>query len=370
MALHKIYIDREVAEHPLTGNICRRMKLPAETVDSYRQVFADVSAAEDPVAAGKQVLFLTRNRGAFIKNCPGTRQYLCCDYQILHIGTYCSMDCSYCIMQGYFHPPVLQFFVNQEDLQVELRRLFARRRLSRIGTGEFTDSLIWDIWTDLSGDLVPAFARQRRAVLELKTKTTAVDKLRYLEHNRKTIVAWSVNTDRVIGEEERGTASLTARIEAAARCQRWGYPLAFHFDPMVLYDGCEEAYREVVTRIFDHVEPDNVAWISLGAFRFMPALKSIVQQRFPQSKTVYGEFVPGLDGKLRYFKPLRTELFRKVATWIRSCAPAVPVYLCMEDDQVWEKALGFTPAEKGGLGRMLDESAVRVCGLNPEGLQS
>jgi len=368
MAIHKIYIDREVSGNPLIPEICARLNLPAETVDSYRQVFAAVSATDDPIAAGKQVLFLTRNRGAFIKSCPGTREYLCCDYQILHIGTYCSMDCSYCIMQSYFHPPVLQFFVNHEDLLAELRRLFARQTISRIGTGEFTDSMIWDIWTDLSLDLVPAFARQRQAVLELKTKTTAVDKLQKIDHNRKTIVAWSLNTDRVIRQEERGTASLAARIKAAARCQRWGYPLAFHFDPMLLYDGCEAEYRKVVALLFDQIEAENIAWISLGAFRFMPPLKSIVQDRFPESKIVYGEFVPGLDGKLRYFKPLRIELFRKVASWIRDHAPSVPVYLCMEDDEVWRKAIGFTPADKGGLGRMLDESAVRLCGLNPAGL--
>ena len=368
MTIHKIYIDRKVSDNPLVRSTCNRLNLPAETVDSHRQVYAAVTATGDPVAAGKQVLYLTRNRGAFIKNCPGTKQYLCCDYQILHIGTYCSMDCSYCIMQSYFHPPVLQFFVNHEDLLAELHQLFARSHISRIGTGEFTDSLIWDIWTDLSLDLVPAFGGQRQAVLELKTKTVTVDKLKSLAHNRKTIVAWSLNTEKVIREEERGTASLAARIKAAARCQRWGYPLAFHFDPMVLYDGCEADYEKVVSQLFEHVLPDNIAWISMGAFRFMPALKGIVQERFPESKIVYGEFIPGLDGKQRYFKPLRIELFRKLASWIRNHAPKVPVYLCMEDDEVWRKSLGFTPAEKGGLGRMLDESAVRICGLNPEGM--
>ena len=369
MAIHKLYIHREVSENPLVKRISDRIRVPSRIVESHRQVFAAVSEADDPIAAGKQALFLTRNRGAFIKNCPGTRQYLCCDYQILHIGTYCSMDCSYCIMQSYFHPPVLQFFVNHDDLLAELENLFARNAVSRIGTGEFTDSLIWDIWSDLSRRLVPAFARQRQAVLELKTKTTAVDQLNRLDHNRKTIVAWSLNTERVIAEEERGTASLSARIKAAARCQRWGYPLAFHFDPMVCYDGCEKDYRKVVEVLFDHVAAKNIAWISLGAFRFMPPLKSIIENRFTKSKIVYGEFVPGLDGKMRYFKPLRIELFRKVASWIRDHAPAVPVYLCMEDDEVWRKALGFTPAEKGGLGRMLDESAVRLCGLNPQGLK-
>jgi len=35
----------------------------------------------------------------------------------------------------------------------------------------------------------------------------------------------------------------------------------------------------------------------------------------------------------------------------------------MEDDEVWEKVMGFIPAEKGGLSAMLDESAIRHCGL-------
>jgi hypothetical protein len=32
---------------------------------------------------------------------------------------------------------------------------------------------------------------------------------------------------------------------------------------------------------------------------------------------------------------------------------------------VWQDALGFRPAERGGLACMLDEAAVRQCGLNP-----
>jgi len=32
---------------------------------------------------------------------------------------------------------------------------------------------------------------------------------------------------------------------------------------------------------------------------------------------------------------------------------------------VWKKSLGFIPSERGDLPRMLDESAVRHCGLTP-----
>lgn len=363
MSITRLYIDREVVDRPNVAAIQSRLNVPAVIVRDAREVYDAVMAHTDPVQRGKEVLYLTRNRGAFLRKCPGTRHYRCCDYMILHVGTFCTMDCAYCILQSYFHPPVLQYFVNHEEMRGELERHFETKTFRRIGTGEFTDSMIWEIWTDLSGMLIPAFAGQSHSVLELKTKTTAVGALKDLDHRRKTIMAWSVNTEAVIRENERGTAALSARLKAASDCESWGYPLAFHFDPMVIYDGCEADYEKVVETIFQRVSPRNVVWISIGTFRFMPSLKPIIQRRFPESPIVYGEFVPGIDEKMRYFKPLRIRLYRRVIEAIRRLAPDVTVYFCMEDDEVWQKSFGFIPSDRGGLPGMLDRSAIRHCNL-------
>jgi spore photoproduct lyase len=274
------------------------------------------------------------------------------------------MDCSYCILQTYFHPPLLQYFVNHDDLLGELDHLFSNRTLSRIGTGEFTDSMIWDNLTDLSDLLVSKFSKQSRAVLELKTKTVDIKPLKALHHNRKTIVSWSLNTPRIIKNEERHTSSLSARLHAAAKCESWDYPLGFHFDPLVVYDGCEKEYTSVVEKLFSNISYRNIVWISLGTFRFVPALKPIIEKRFPNSKIIYGEFISGLDGKMRYFKPLRINLYKKIVTCIRDYAPDVLIYLCMEDDEVWQKSLGFVPSDYGDLSKMLDKSAIKHCGLD------
>ena len=365
--LRKLFIHKSIVDLPQVAAIRSRLDVPAEVVGNAQDVYNEVSGSGDPVEAGKSILFLTENQGRFIRSCPGTRYYTCCGYKILHIGTFCTLDCSYCILQSYFHPPVLQFFVNYEDMFSELDHLFSEKRLSRIGTGEFTDSMIWESITDLSGQLVTRFARQSSSVLELKTKTVAVDGLKHLDHNRKTIVSWSLNTPRIIQTEERLTTSLSERFKASKRCESWGYPVAFHFDPMVIYDGCTEEYAAVAEQIFNYVSPENISWISLGSFRFMPSLKSTIQKRFQKSKIPYGEFISGLDGKMRYFKPLRIELYREVIARIRQSAPDVCVYFCMEDDEVWRKSMGFTPKEKGGLPTMLDQSAVRICKLESDG---
>lgn len=368
MTISKLYIDRQIADTPTARSILTRLNVPAEKVHRAQQVYEAVSSAQDPVKKGKEVLYLTRNKGAFIKKCPGTRHYTCCGYQILHIGTFCPMDCTYCILQSYFHPPILQYFVNHKDLLAELDAVFTQKKIHRIGTGEFTDSLIWELWTDVSIQLVERFASQGHAILELKTKTTAVEKLQHLVHNRKTIVAWSLNTPYIINTQEQATASLSARLKAAARVESWGYPLAFHFDPLVKYDHCEEDYLQVIEDLFSNVDSDNIVWISLGSLRFMPSLKTVIQKRFPDSKIIYEEFITGPDGKMRYFKPLRIKLYRKIISRIRQLAPNVLVYLCMEDGEVWQQALGFTPDEFGGLACMLDERAVKRCNLNSDGI--
>ncbi|MCD6271552.1 MAG: DNA photolyase [Deltaproteobacteria bacterium] len=364
MKISTLYIDRQVSDSPLVKSIRSRIKAPAVVVEDSSRVYDILSRSDDPVQKGKEILFLTRNKGAFIKDCPGTSYYTCCGYKILHIGTFCIMDCSYCVLQSYFHPPLLQFFVNHDELLASLDSLFEENRINRIGTGEFTDSLIWELCTDLSSILVPKFAGQSSSILELKTKTTAIHNLKKLKHNRKTIISWSLNTERIIHTEERKTASLSARLAAAAQCESWGYPISFHFDPVILYEGCEKEYKNVLQKLFAAVSVENIVWISLGTFRFMPDLKAIAAQRFRNSKIVYGEFIPGLDGKMRYFKPLRLEFYKKMVSWIKELGPDVLVYFCMEDDDVWEKAIGFLPSERGGLSRMLDESAVCHCGLN------
>jgi len=366
MELLKIFVLDEIAHMPLVEKISEQYaNIPIAQVNDPQKVYEYVLSARDPIETGKKVLFLTRNQGAFIRKCPGTREYICCGYQIIHIGTFCTMDCAYCILQSYFHPPVLQLFVNTDDLFCDLDRIFESKieGLQRLGTGEYTDSLIWEKVCDISQQLIQLFSNQNHAVLELKSKTTQIDALLPLTHNRKTIMAWSLNTPEIIQKQEFRTTTLNARLKAAAICESHGFPLAFHFDPIVLYEGCEQEYESVIDAIFAHVSANNIVWISLGTLRFMPDLKGIIQTRFHHSTIVYGEMFPGMDDKLRYLKPLRLQLYRRLVDRIKKYAPDVFVYYCMEDASIWQKTLGFIPDDQGGLPHLLDLQAEKICGI-------
>jgi spore photoproduct lyase len=312
------------------------------------------------LAQGKRQLFLCRNRGQFFKPCPATRAYRCCGYHVINTGVNCPIDCVYCILQAYLNTPWLTFHVNIGQLFDELDKALAAEpeRLFRIGTGEFTDSLALDRITGFSPHLVSYFAKQHNAVLELKTKSGVVDNLRGLEHKGNTVVAWSLNSSVIMARDEIRAASLTERLEAARRCAEWGYKLAFHFDPIVLYPGWQEGYEETIVRLFREVPASAIAWISLGALRYLPKLKEIALCRFPDTDIYCQESVVGLDGKLRYFRNSRTELYRYLVERLTPRADSSTcIYFCMESDEIWREVMGFTPQERGGLSRMLDEAA-------------
>ncbi|MDY0359994.1 MAG: DNA photolyase [Desulforegulaceae bacterium] len=362
--IKKIYLTDDCKDYSIAHEIIAKTKADYEVTDDLIPVMKEISNSKDPQSKGKEILLLTKNRGDFLKKCPGTKYYRCCNYQILHVGSYCPMDCSYCILQTYFHPPAITFFLNQEKMEQELEeRVFNSNKIWRIGTGEFTDSLVWDELFNYSKYLINLFNRQNRSILELKTKTVNIDNLLDLDHNNKIIVSWSLNTPTVICGDERNTTTLEQRLMAASICEKKGYRLAFHFDPMVIYDGAIEEYKKTVRKIFDYVSPENIVYISLGTFRFMPDLKDIIKKRFEKSKIWCGEFFPGTDNKMRYLKPIRIELFKAVHDEFMKIDKNLCLYFCMEDDKVWERVFGYVPKAKGGLPNILDESVKKHCNV-------
>jgi len=354
----RVIVESATAEGALVASL--RRNLPGAS-------FEVIDKIPDTGRRNPDILEVVDFQGKFLKSCPGTRHYHCCGYRILHFGTQCSLECSYCILQAYLNQPNLRLFGNLDKMFSELSDVLAqnRCRLYRIGTGEFTDSLLLDPFTELSRLLVPYFAQTPNAVLELKTKTNFVENLCGLDHKGHTIIAWSLNSERVRKQEEPFAASIMERLDAARFCSGQGYFLAFHFDPIIDYPEWKAGYALTLDRLFAAVEPARIVWISLGAFRFMPELKGIIARRHPSSRIAYGEFVRGLDGKMRYFRDIRAEFYSFMVDRIRRADPDLCVYLCMESDDIWKESFGFSPEQRGGLSHMLDYAVEQRMNIGP-----
>ncbi len=355
--VHRILVEMGAYGYSLTEDILRRLHpLPVEVTDPEIN-----PAGHNPLNMDKKTLRLIPFKGEFLKPCPGTRGYICCGYQILNVGTNCPMDCSYCILQAYFNQPSLRVFVNLEKELDHIGQSIDGQsdRIFRIGTGEFTDSLALDHITGWSKILLKFFSGRTNAVLELKTKTDQIDGLISSRFRDRIIVSWSLNSKEIVSREEHGASSIKKRLQAAKKCQEEGFVIGFHFDPLVQYPEWKAGYLKTLELMDKYVNPKGIIWISLGCLRYIPALKPIIRKRHPDTRILNGEFIPGLDGKMRYFKPIRMEIYSFMKDHIQEWREDTGLYLCMESDEMWRKSIGWSPWDSEGLSGYLDSRVLK-----------
>lgn len=361
--IEEIFIDQEVQDTALSKWIERHGSGSNVRVVNGRSgaLQAVWEAKKDSFEDSKRRLFITSEQGRFLRRCPGTPGMLCCNLFVLNPVVGCPFDCSYCFLQAYQSDPFITLYANLEDLEEEieaLRQMNPGRPL-RICTGELADALALEPWTGVAAFLVNRFADQEGATLELKTKSATVDSILDLDHQGRTVISFTLNTPQVAALEEQGAPGPEARIAAAARAFEAGYPLAFHFDPIVRYSGWAEDYRRLIDDLFRAVPARAIQWISLGGFRYTPAMKQRIKARFPQTRLFFGEFLPCPDGKYRYFVNHRVELYKTLKEAIARYGSDLPVYLCMESENVWRRVFGRLPSACTNLGPIFSSRCSR-----------
>jgi len=343
----KIYIDEDVKDAPISRKILEKYSDAKQITVSEDELHAELTHRELTVSDGKKILHLKRFKGNPFKLCPGfSDDVLCCNYCVIDIVENCPLDCTYCILQTFINKPAITIHVNVEEIIEKTVTAIKSEpeRQFRVGTGEHTDSLALDDDLNINAMLVKNFSKLENATLELKTKSDNIDPLINLDHQGRTVVAWSLNPPDIVKKHELKTASLENRLEAAAKLARVGYKIAYHLDPIIFYPDWKKGYQKTVELMLKSVPNENIAWISLGTLRYIPALKKTAEERFKGLSIFSNEFTPAHDGKMRYLKPIRRELLTSISHWIKARSSSIPLYLCMEKHSIWNDALGVCPA--------------------------
>jgi spore photoproduct lyase len=359
--IKNIMVDPKTEKRPATDKIIKQTAHLSLKRMQSSSLFGQETYS---LKSEKQTLWLCDFPGEILKPCPGTHNYICCGYQILQIGMNCPLDCSYCILQAYLNSPGLRVFVNVPDRINEVVEQIERNpeKIFRIGTGEFTDSLALDSITGFSEILAPVISGHKNAVIELKTKTDQIEKVLDLPHRERIIISWSINSPVIVAKEEHGAPSLRNRLKAAQQCQNQGFIIGLHFDPLIEHAGWQDQYLKTIAMLHQYLDPRKIIWISMGCLRYMPGLKAIIRKRHPGSHILDGEFIMGLDGKMRYFKPIRIEMYAYMKVLLDQWHPDLGLYLCMESDEIWSKSMGWSPENSTALAEYLDNRVRKFYG--------
>lgn len=324
-----VYIETSVKNTPLAQRV-RRAFPHAE----FKETDGKTQVGSPNFSKRLDTLLIHREKYDFLKPCPCSCGSAGCGYNLINLGFGCRFECEYCFLQQYQNLHAVLLPANVDEFLAKIDGAKFRTGLfdrPRIGSGEFTDSLVFDDLTQYSAQIVPFFRARPHLQFEFKTKSVNTAGLLAVGGCENVVVSWSVNAAPITNLVEHFTPNLTARLQAACEVARAGYRLGFHFDPVVIYNGYQQDYARTVEEMAHTLPHDKIAWISVGTLRFSRELKKRIETRFPQNHILDGEFLLDFDGKMRYSDAQRLEAYRFLVPLLRRTFPKAVVYLCMED---------------------------------------
>ncbi len=255
---------------------------------------------------------------------------------------FCPYGCRYCYLAGTpgvkFSPSV-KIYVNLPEMLLEIDRIGRRQQKpTAFYLGKLQDSLALDPLTAYSTVLVPFFAEHPWARLTLLTKSAHVDRLLDLNHRGHSILSWSVNPPEVSAMFEENVPSIDERLEAMRRVAERGYPVRAIMMPIIPIDGWQDVYRAFTRRLLETVP---IHRLTLGGICIYRSARDLMERKMGPRNLVSGHIdraaPPAGDGRARYSRELRHEVYSLIIACARSLRPSLEIALCLEEEALWER---------------------------------
>ncbi len=327
----RVFIDKAVKDLPYTQELLARLgEVKCEVVAEPN----DLKVPTDLTWA-KKGLLVTRYKPEPLKEFGAMTRSTGRPTYSLNLISNCHLECSYCILQSSLaNNPVITVYANLDEILENLEDQLDRiPRGSVVGTGQRADSLALEELTGLHQKLIPFFASQDRVQLELKTKCADVEPLLKLKHGGQTVVSWSLAPERVHTNEEFKTAKIEDRIAAMKSCQKAGYPVGVHFDPVIHHTGWEKNYKKLIDQVFGVIDAKKVAWVSLGTLRFPSRQVKLIRERFPNNRKIFNNLVSTQNRVMHYPDRLRDAIYGRMREYLAPHIEADKIYISMEAEQ-------------------------------------
>lgn len=239
---------------------------------------------------GKKTLVVSKKRPGTFQTCKPSADYM------LPLVSGCMGQCEYCYLHTQLgDKPFVRVNVNLDEIYDRAMKYMLENeaKAKEAGSHKITtfegsatsDPLCVEPYTGALKRTIEFFANESLGAFRFVSKYSDVDGLLNLEHNNKTEIRFSLNTERVRSEYEHFTASIHARIEAAAKLMRAGYPVGFLIAPVFLYEGWEQEYEQLLIDLKDTLPEKRLhpLFFEVITHRYTTRAKNLIEEIFPQS---------------------------------------------------------------------------------------
>ncbi|WP_069998024.1 spore photoproduct lyase [Cellulosilyticum sp. I15G10I2] len=265
--------------------------------------------------AGKKILVVGVKKGMKFQSCKPSAHYQ------LPLVSGCMGQCEYCYLNTQLgDKPFVRIYVNIEEILSQTERYIQERspEITFFEGAATSDPIPVEPYTHILKKTIEYFGQREFGRFRFVTKYNDIESLLDAKHNGHTTIRFSLNTQRVIKSYEHFTTSAKIRIEAAAKLAQKGYPIGFIIAPVLLYEGWQKEYKELLIYLKGTLPPDldKPVEFEVISHRFTIKAKNIILKIFPETtlpmeeeerKFKYGQFG---YGKYVYTKEELAEIKR------------------------------------------------------------
>jgi spore photoproduct lyase len=172
----------------------------------------------------------------------------------------CPGHCQYCYLNTNLGKnPFVKVYANIDEILGQAEEYVDRRKPEvTVFEGSATsDPVAVESWTGSLQETIRFIATLGSARFRFATKYGYVQNLLKLEHNGKTEVRFSINSDYVVRQFEAGTPPLENRLKAARKISLAGYPLGFLIGPIIHFPDWRSEYMSLLDLTRAHI-PEGV----------------------------------------------------------------------------------------------------------------
>ncbi len=304
-----VYIEREIASHPRTREILKRLpRASLVECERYGEIF-NVKAQNFRLQKRNPALILARKHGNHISEAPeGYGIGASHNYYFSHLLN-CPYDCRYCFLQGMYRSANLVLFVDYEDFAQAIRRRTREHGAAPVHffSGYDGDSLALESITGFVRFLLPVFADLPGAVLELRSKSTRIRPLLESTPIGNCVTAFSLTPAAVARAVEHGAPPVSARLQAMRKLQDRGWRLGLRFDPVIYTREYRRMYEELLEQVFGLLDARRVHSVTVGSFRLPKTYFQKIAGLYPDHKLMASPLIEQ-GGMVSYRQELQTEM--------------------------------------------------------------
>ncbi len=307
----RVFIEPDALEYPLgikLQALFTDADIPIETTTAHNRVTGIPGKSDkEKYIQAKRSLVIGVRRSLTFQSCKPSAHYQ------LPLVTSCPGLCEYCYLQTTLGPkPAVRIYVNTDQILAKASEYMrAKEPDITIFEGAATsDPIPVEYLTGALKQAIEFFGQTPLGRFRFVTKFADVDSLLTAAHQEHTEIRFSLNTDTVIDTYEKGTSSAKARLEAAEKVAKAGYPIGFLLAPILIYENWQVEYTQLITALARRLPKDIHVGFELITHRYTTRAKNNILKVFPDTTLPMDEserqFKYGQFGYGKYVYPKET----------------------------------------------------------------